>query len=183
IDDRLRGPGGLDGRFLLSPFADPPDAEPQHGAANPTSDRHADDPLGPDRGSRKAVLELAEIGLQPGPGGLDLPYRFSCAFAHSTSSLTVRTVSSGFIGGRLTFLSVTRPATAAMSMNPPATMRRDAHGRTTLSRAAAAASARNTNTNSPMRPAPAAAPAAISRAVTAWTISCRASSASFLTSV
>src|SRR5438132_4627232 len=113
--------------FLLATLLEPAHGEPERGARGPASDGDPDEPLHPDSRSRKATLQLPDVAFKPASGGLDLPYRFSCCFAHSTSSFTVRTVSSGAIGGRLILFMANTPAPAMSSKNPPATINREAH--------------------------------------------------------
>src|SRR5687768_5583355 len=80
--------------FLLAPPAErEPRGQPQRAHARDRTDR----PLGDPGGCGQASLELAELPVQAVPGGVDLPHRFSCCFAHRTSSFSDSWVSAGLV--------------------------------------------------------------------------------------
>src|SRR5439155_16035797 len=176
LDHRL-DPIGID-LLLLLPTPELSDSEPEGGSGDAAAHGKGGDSLGPPDRRREPVFELLDLRVQALSGCLDLPYRLSRALAHSTSSFTVRTVSSGARGGAFIRRRPNSTAGPAIKAKPPATIKAASQAGKMRSSAAAAASARKTSMNRPNTPATAMAPTASRRAVIASRSSCLASSTS-----
>src|SRR5687767_3762104 len=165
------------------PLPPPAEREPRGQSQGAHTRDRTDRPLGDPGGCGQASLELAELPVQAVPGGVDLPHRFSCCFAHRTSSFSDSWVSAGLVALERSHPRASTMATAARTANTPAVISMAAHRGRTRSSASAPAIPRKPITKSPSTADAPKTPTAFALVPTISPISCFASSICLLTSV
>src|SRR5687767_11513811 len=146
--------------LLPSPAEREPRDDTQHTHARDGADRS----LRHLRRSRQPALELPELAVETVPRRLDLLHRFSCCFAHWTSSFSDSCVSSGLDALERNELRAASIATAASRPNTTAMISIAAHRGRTRSSASAPAIPRKPITNNPSTAAAPKTPMALARA-------------------